>query len=57
MICRWFHTHSNLKEKVSDGSAVRDSQARGIHFVLFFLLNLVHIDVLHNIHVNILHAV
>lgn len=28
-------------------------------FILFFvfLLNLVHIDVLHNIHVNILHAV
>lgn len=32
----WFHTHSNLKEKVSDGGAVRDSQARGIHFVCFF---------------------
>lgn len=34
----WFHTHSNLKEKVSDGGAVRDSQARGIHFVFFVFL-------------------
>lgn len=47
---------SLLSDSGAEMSHKGDSQARGINFVLF-LLNLVHIDVLHKMHANVLHAV